>query len=350
MTKREKIISFSALALLAAAAVALFIILLTRDAKPVTKSKTFYGYFGTADTCTLICYSDDSDEIFEKRCKEVENLVVRYHKLSDIYHKYKDINNLKTLNDSAGGDAVVIDPELFDMLEYAKKMYYLTNGDVNIAMGAVLSIWHEYRNSGFGTELPPMDALTAAAEHCDIESLVLDRENMTARLTDPKSSVDVGAIAKGYATERAAELLESMGADGYALSFSGNIRTVGKHPDDGLWDIKIRNPLPDATGYATELKLEECAVVTSGGYENFYEVDGVRYHHIINKDTLMPADFFASVSVIHKDSGFADCMSTALFNMSYEDGLSLIKRAADEGYGELTVIWITLDGEIIKSN
>jgi thiamine biosynthesis lipoprotein len=169
---------------------------------------------------------------------------------------------------------------------------------------------------------------------------VLDRENMTARLTDPKSSVDVGAIAKGYATERAAELLESMGADGYALSFSGNIRTVGKHPDDGLWDIKIRNPLPDATGYATELKLEACAVVTSGGYENFYEVDGVRYHHIIDKDTLMPSEHFASVSIITKDSGLADALSTALFTMSYEDGLALVTSL-----GGVEVLWITPEGE-----
>ena len=349
MTKKEKIISFSALALLAVAAIALFIILLTRDSTPTTQSKTFYGYFGTADTCTLICYSDDSDEVFEERCAEVETLVSRYHKLSDIYHEYAGMNNLMTLNKSAGGEAIKIEPELFEMLEYAKKMYYLSEGNVNIMMGAVLSIWHEYRNSGFGTKLPPMDILTDAAKHCDIESLVLDRENMTARIADPEASVDVGAIAKGYATERAAELLEDMGADGYALSFSGNIRTVGEHPDDGHWDIKIRNPLPDATGYATELKLEACAVVTSGGYENFYEVDGVRYHHIINKDTLMPADFFASVTVIHPDSGFADCMSTALFNMSYEDGLALIKRAEEQGYGKITAVFVTLDGEIIKS-
>lgn len=347
MTKKEKIISISALVFLIVSVIVLAIVLLGGEYKP--KTKTLYGYFGTADTCTIICYKNDSERLFNSRCTEVESLVEKYHKLTDIYHEYDGINNLKTLNDSAGGEPIKIEKELMEMLIYAKKIYYLTEGDVNIAMGAVLSIWHEYRADGFGNKLPPMEMLSDAAEHCDIESLVLDEENMTALITDPEASVDVGAIAKGYATERAARLLKSMGADGYALSFSGNIRTIGEHPDDELWSIMIRDPFATSSTYAREIKAPEGAVVTSGGYENYYTVDGVRYHHIINKDTLMPADFFASVSVYHADSGFADCMSTALFNMSYEDGLALIERAKEQGYGNLTVYWVTLDGNIISN-
>ena len=118
MTKKERIVSISALVFLLVSAIALAIVLLSNH-KP--KSKTLYGYFGTADTCTIICYANDSESVFNKRCAEVEDLVQKYHKLTDIYHEYEGINNLKTLNDAAGGKPVKIEKELMEMLVYAKK-------------------------------------------------------------------------------------------------------------------------------------------------------------------------------------------------------------------------------------
>ena len=353
MTKKEKIVSGLALAFLLVAVIALAVILLTREEKPSLKSKTFFGeYFNTVST--VYCYSDDSDRVFSENCLAVEGLLDEYHKLSDIYNEYEGINNLKTLNEAAGGEPIRIDSRLMDMLVYAKEIYTLTDGAVNVMLGAVLSLWHECREAAdknpAAAALPDPTALAEASRHCDINSLVLDRENMTAVITDPDASIDVGAIAKGYATERAAELLSSRGADGYALDIGSNMRTVGSHPTEGEWTVKIRNPKPTADSpYADEVKLTEGAVVTSGNYERYYTVAGKKYHHIINKDTLMPAEFFASVSVVHPDSGFADCMSTALFNMSYDDGIALIAKAEAAGYGKLRAIWISADGTVKKN-
>lgn len=353
MTKKEKIVSVVALAFLLVAVIALAVILLTREEKPSLKTKTFFGdYFDTVST--VYCYSGDSDKAFGENCTAVERLLSEYHKLSDIYNEYEGINNLKVLNDNAGGEPIKIDARLMDMLVYAKEIHALTDGAVNVMFGAVLSLWHDCREAAdknpASATLPSPSALAEAALHCDINSLVLDRENMTAVITDAKASIDVGAIAKGYATERAAELLKSLGAEGYALDIGSNMRTVGEHPTDGTWTVKIRNPKATAENpYADEVKLSEGAVVTSGNYERYYTVNGKRYHHIINKDTLMPAEFFTSVTVIHPDSGFADCMSTALFNMSYEDGLSLIARAEAAGYGKISAVWIYEDG-VVKKN
>lgn len=352
MTKKEKITSIVALALLAAAVVALAILLLTREKPVELRTKTFVNeYFNTVST--IYCYAEETDEGFAEKCRAVEELLKEYHELSDIYNDYDGIVNLKTLNDNAGGEALTVDRRLMDMLLYAKEIHTLTDGAVNVAAGAVLSLWHECReeaNAGLGARLPDETELAEAALHCDISSILLDDVTLSARISDPKAKVDVGAVAKGYATERAAELLISMGADGYVLDIGSNLRVIGNHPSGNDWVINIRSPFQSTSSpYADSVTVSGGAVVTSGGYERYYVVDGKKYHHIINENTLMPADFFASVSVVHPDSGFADCMSTALFNMSYEDGLLLIARAEALGYGEIKAVWIFKDGEIQKN-
>ena len=352
MTKKEKITSAIALAALIAAVIALAIILLTRDKSSGVKSKTFFDdYFNTVST--VYCYSDESEEDFAEKCVAVEKLLREYHELSDIYNEYEGVSNLKTLNDNAGGEPIKIDARLMEMLVFAKEIYSLTDGAVNVMLGSVLTLWHECREeagNGLAARLPDADALAEAALHCDIDSLELDEANLTARISDPDARIDVGAVAKGYATERAAELLISMSADGYVLDIGSNLRAVGAHPTEDEWTVSIRNPIPSSSSaYAGEISVDEGAIVTSGGYERYYVVNGKKYHHIINKDTLMPAEFFASVTVAHPDSGFADCMSTALFNMSYEDGVQLIARAEAAGYGKINAVWIFNDGKTIKS-
>ena len=164
---------------------------------------------------------------------------------------------------------------------------------------------------------------------------------MTLRISDPEASIDVGALGKGYATERAAEFLEADGAEGYALNVGGNIRIVGTKPDGSGWVTGIRNPAGDEKEFAISLRLKDTACVTSGVYERYFVVDGQRYHHIIDKDSLFPADYFASLTVLTQDSALADALSTALFCMSYEDGLAMVS-----GMDGVETLWIFPDGEI----
>ena len=310
---------------------------------PTVRERYFFAYFDTQ--ITLYDYSGGDALDFERRVDRVEEIFDYYHKLLDIYNEYDGINNIATLNRLAGKGAVKVSSELIDFLLFCKEMHTVSDSEVNVAMGAVLSIWHEHRTAE-GVKTPPdMNTLLAAAEHCDIDDLVIDKEAGTVELIDPEMQLDVGAIAKGYAVERAAEYLSGDGAEGFVINAGGNLRAIGKKPDGSEWKSAVRNP--DTTDYENRYVytffFSDGAAVTSGDYERFFTVDGVRYHHIIDKDTLMPSIHFSSVTVICPDSGMADALTTALFNMDYQSGKALI-----ESLDDTRAVWVTRTGEVLE--
>ena len=266
-----------------------------------------------------------------------------YHRLLDIYHSYEGMNNLHTVNEQAGKQAVKVDEKLLEVLRYGKDTYTLTDGQVNIALGAVTSLWHVSRQKG--DALPDEASLIQAAKHCNIEDIIIDAEKGTVFLRDENMSVDMGALGKGYACEMAARLLESIGGEGYAINIGGNIRVTGKKTEKEYWSAGIQNPdTLSEKPYINTVYLEKYALVTSGSYMRYYTVDGVRYHHIIDPDTLYPENTFLSVSVLCGSSALGDVLSTALFNMSLEDGKSLVKTLDD-----VYVLWVDKDGKVYYS-
>ncbi len=300
-------------------------------------------YFTFFDTVSYIySYAEDSQEDFDANCEGVSTILEEYHRLFDVYYEHTGVNNLKTVNLNAGKAPVKVDQKLIDFLLYAKELYATTNGEMNVMMGAVLTLWHDCREAASTSpaeaSIPEREALEEAATHTDISLLEIDRENSTVRITDPKARIDVGALGKGYATEMAAKYLRDKGIEGYVLNIGGNIRIVGHKPDGSGWGTGIKDPA-DPSQYALKLTIADTSCVTSGDYERFFVVDGVKYHHVIDKDTLMPSAYFSSVSVITENSGLADALSTALFTMSYEDGLALVNKI-----GGVEVLWITGDG------
>ncbi|MBP3313087.1 MAG: FAD:protein FMN transferase [Oscillospiraceae bacterium] len=308
-----------------------------QETKIDPRGVVFFNYFDTVSY--VYSYAGDSVERFESRSTEVSSILEEYHKLFDIYHEYSGMNNLCTVNRLAGGEAVKVDKKLIDFLLYAKEIYTLTQGETNIMLGAVLRLWHDARTAG--TSLPDPTALEEASKHTDISLLEIDKENSTVRLTDPKASVDVGALGKGYATEMAAKHLSAQGCNGYVLNIGGNIRTIGDKPDGSGWRTGFKDPKDPQNSYSAYTTIRGTACVTSGNYERYYTVNNVRYHHIIDKDTLYPANYVDAVSILTPDSGLADALSTALFCMSYEDGLKLVSTMP-----QVQVIWIFSTGEV----
>ena len=313
------------------------------SAEPVkAQGKSYFTYF---DTVTYIySYAGDSAERFSDCSAEIADILGEYHQLFDIYHEYSGINNLCTVNKMAGGEAVTVDARLMEFLLYAKELYELTGGEMNVMMGSVLTLWHNAREAASedpkNAYVPAEEDLAEAAKHTDISLLELDEENNTVRISDPLASIDVGALGKGYATEMAAQKAETLGCESYVLNVGGNIRIISAKIDGSGWVTGIRNPQDPDGSFAVSLDLTDTACVTSGTYERYYMVDGEKYHHIIDKDTLYPADYFESLTVVTKDSGLADALSTALFCMSYEDGLALAEKLG------VDVLWIFPDGGI----
>lgn len=322
------------------------------ESKPL-KTKYNANYFDYFDTVTVITGYTETKEEFDSICLEIEALLKEYHQLFTIYNRYEGLNNLVTVNDVKNGEhsVVKVDKKIIDMLLFAKEMYNETNGTVNIAMGSVLKIWHICRNDGidepWNAELPDTEKLKEASKHTDINNLIIDEENNTVFISDPKMLLDVGAIAKGYAVEKVAQYLEENGITSFIINVGGNVRTVGLNGENEPFKVGIENPDTEneEKPYIEYLKLESKAVVTSGCYQRFYTVNGVNYHHIIDPETLMPGENFMSVSVIADDSGLGDALSTALFLMDIDEGKALVKSI--DG---VEAMWVLPDGEIVYSD
>ncbi len=316
--------------------------------KPSEPKKFTAYYFDYFDTHTTIVGYEQSEEDFEKVCLTATSLLEEYHKLYTIYNTYEGVNNLATVNKLVEGkhQEVKVDEKIIDLLLYAKQMYYETDGMMNVAMGSVLSIWHEYRTWGMkhpsDAQLPNAESLLEASKHTDIECVVIDKENSTVYISDPLASLDVGAVAKGFAVEKVAKALEEQGVTGYILNVGGNVRTIGTRWDGTPWQVGIENPdtSDEDKPHIEYLKLAGQSLVTSGSYQRFYTVNGVSYHHIIDPETLMPGERYLSVSVLCNDSGLADALSTALFNMDFEDGLALVEKTEN-----VEAMWVTPNGE-----
>ena len=322
--------------------------------KATEKQKHSANYFDYFDTVTTITAYTQTEEEFKALCDEITSLLDEYHKLYTIYNRYEDIPNLVTINDLTDGEhsVVKVDKKIIDMLVFAKEMYYKTNGNVNVAMGSVLKIWHNYRNRGMddpvNAELPPMEKLIEARKHTDINNLVIDTENSTVYISDPLMTLDVGAVAKGYAVEQICRHLEEKGISDVLLNVGGNIRTIGfAGSENNPWKAGIENPDTgdEEKPFIEYVELSGEAIVTSGSYQRFYIVKGESYHHIIDPETLMPGTKYMSVSVITNDSGLGDAFSTALFLMDYEEGKKLVEETPN-----VEAMWVLPDGKQLYSS
>lgn len=281
-------------------------------------SETAFDLFDTVVTVTAY---DSNREAFDAHFSELCTLLEEYDKAYDIYNSYDGLNNLKTVNDCAGIAPVEVDGKILDLLRKGKEVYEESGGRVNICMGAVLQLWHACREAD-SNSLPSQEALEEAARHTSID--LLELTDTTAYLTDSEASLDVGAIAKGYAAEQACRYAQENLWQSAVISLGGNVVAYGTGNGEG-WNIAIESPQEDSDDYLHVLKLTGKAVVTSADTQRYYYVDGKKYCHIINPETLFPAEFMHSVSVIAASSAQADALSTMLFNMSIEDGLKFVE-------------------------
>ena len=303
---------------------------------------------------TFIGYAQTKEE-FDRVYTEILSLLERYDHIFDAYNAYDDLHNLYFVNRHAAEAPVEIPEELFSLISWCKDRWNEGLRSTNIAMGAVLSIWHEYRDAGLAhpeeAKLPPMEKLQAASLHTDFDSVILDAEKSTVFFSDPLVTLDIGAVAKGWAADAVLPYLYG-NMPSFLLSLGGNVY-AGEAPRDGrtAWAVGVQDPRVDALGLAlgsTQIMdivdVSDLTVVTSGDYWRYYIVDGERYHHIIDPDTLMPSRKMLSVTVICKSSVLADFLSTTLFVLSYEDGLQLV-----ESLDGVESMWVLPDGSVQSS-
>lgn len=196
------------------------------------------------------------------------------------------------------GESDALSSEAKELAAAADEISARTNGAFDIHLRSVSELW------GFGTEN---------------ERVPSDEEISDA--LKQRNRIDFGGIAKGYTAARIREYLKEGGAQSAVVSLGGNVMLLGKKPDGGDWNVGIRHPIKTDSVIGT-LKARDCAVVTSGGYERFFEKDGKTYHHILDPATGKPADSgIISATVVCGDDTLADAMSTALYVMGVDNAV-----------------------------
>ena len=298
-------------------------------------------YWDVFDTVTTVTGYAAVQAEFDAAAREIHDALLEYHRLYNIYESYDGLRNLKTVNDQAGIGPVPVDERILSLLQFAQTAWTETGSRVNAAMGSVLALWHDAREQALEdpdrAALPDRSALEEAALHTDLSALELDLEAGTAFLTDPDMALDVGALAKGYAVEQVA----AAAPDHFLISVGGKLCTTSPKPDGTPWTVAVENP--DGGDFLKLLYAEDRSVVTSGDYQRYFELDGVRYHHIIDPDTLEPAAYWRSVTVVAESSAAADCLSTALFTLPQAEGQQLLDQWGAEA------LWIGRDGAQVMS-
>lgn len=316
-----------------------------------TDAKYQYAFFDVFDTVTELTIYAENEAAAADAARAAHERLIYLNRLYDIYNEYDGAVSLMEVNRRAAAAPVEVSAETMALLKFAKEAYTLTGGRVNAAMGSVLSIWHDYREAGLADEanakLPPMELLEQAAEHTDINSIVLDEAKGTVSFTDDMVRLDVGAIAKGFAgqivTDELNARIEAGEISAALISLGGNVCAAGTKPNGEAWQIAVQNPRGGDN--AATVSIASGYVVTSGDYQRYYTVNGVRYNHIIDPDTLMSADKHASVTVISFDGALADALSTALFIMDTDEGRALI-----DSIDNAEALWIAKDGGITRTD
>ncbi|SFR78233.1 FAD:protein FMN transferase [Maribacter stanieri] len=226
------------------------------------------------------------------------------------------------VNRNAGLRPVKVDAELFDLIQRAIGISKLTDGAFDVSYASMDKIW---KFDGSMTVMPSTDSIKASVSKVGFQNIVLDRESSTVLLKLKGMKIGFGAIGKGYAADKAKDLLISKGVVSGIINASGDMNTWGKQPDGSEWKVAITNPMDKNKVFAL-LPITNGAVVTSGNYEKYVTFNDVRYTHIIDPRSGYPATGIISVTVFAPKAELADALATSVFVMGIEVGLNRINQ------------------------
>ncbi len=291
-------------------------------------------FFAMDTYMTLTAYGENAKEAVEAGEAEIERL--------DAYFSTGDEGSaIYAINAAGGGE---LSDEAAMLVYRCLDIWEETGGIFDISIYPVMELW------GFTTgdyAVPSDDALAATLEKVDAGRLAITEEDGVAYLTmDEGMEIDLGGVVKGYADDRVSEIFEEYGVENGIINLGGDVHVLGSKPDGTQWRVGIVDP-NDTDGYMGGLALSDTSVVTSGGYERYFEDEdtGVRYHHIIDPRTGSSAyNGLVSVSVVSDDGTLADALSTSLFIMGVPDAITFCEEhCAEDGFDALME---TDDGEI----
>ena len=303
-------------------ALALALLLLSGCAPAQPLERTF---FAMDTVMTLRLYQGGDEALLDAaqdRVAELEGLLSVTDENSEVYALNRD------------GAAAGLSPDTADLLRTALEMCGRTGGALDISTYPVLRAW------GFTTgeyTVPSGEDISALLPLVDYTRVGLDGD---AAFLPPGMEIDLGSVAKGYTGDQLSRLLRENGVASALLDLGGNIQAVGAKPDGSPWRVAIR--APEGGGTVGVVEVEDQAVITSGGYERYFEEDGVRYWHILDPETGKPArNGLASVTVVGESGVLCDGLSTALFVLGLDGALDHWRR-----YQDFEAVFVSEDGSV----
>ena len=277
-------------------------------------------FFSMDTVMSIRVYDGGGEDAIQAARQEVE-------RLDKLLSRTATDSEISALNSHAGdGTLVSMEPEVIQLLTFAQSISQLLPGDFDITIAPVMDAW------GFTTEeqhVPSDAALSAAMALVDSSLLTVDEEASAARLEQAGMEVDLGAVAKGFAASRAEAVLREHDVTSALVDLGGNITAIGGKLDGSPWQVAVKDPQNTSEALCV-LSLSDQTASTSGGYERYFEQNGVIYHHIIDPKTGYPAQSgLLSVTVVSSNQMLADALSTALFVGGEEDALAFWRSRDD---------------------
>jgi thiamine biosynthesis lipoprotein len=252
----------------------------------------------------------------------IDIAVAEIERIEKLISSWDENSQTSRINRFAGIKAVKVDAELFNLIERAIGISKLTNGAFDISYAAMDNIWHF---DGSMTQMPSEEEILNSVARVGYENILLDKDSSTVFLKVKGMKIGFGGIGKGYAADKAKELLISKGVPSGIINASGDMNTWGKQPNGSPWSVAITNPLNKDKAFAI-LPITDGAVVTSGNYEKYVFFNGKRYTHIIDPRTGYPSSGIISVSVFAPKAELADALATSVFVMGKDVGLNRINQ------------------------
>ena len=298
--------------------------------KSVQKTETIMG---TEVSITVVA------KTAEEGAAAIDAAMNEVRRLDAMMSLYKDDSELTRVNLAAGKAHVKVSPEVIEVAERAEEISTLTGGAFDVTIGPLVVLWQMKLKEG---KVPTDDEITRIRGRMGHWNIVIDKKASTVFLKIPNMIMDLGGCAKGYAADKAAEVLKKRGIDNGIVAIAGDIRAMGRREDGKPWRIGIQHPRePDKT--LTVLELADKSISTSGDYERFQVVNKKRFHHIFDPRTGRPSEGVESVTVIGDQGALIDPLTTALFILGPEKGLKIVK---DLGY---EAIFVDDKGQVVTT-
>ena len=272
----------------------------------------------------------------------IDTAIAEITRIENLISEWRPETQVSLINKNAGIQPVKVDKELFDLTERALYFSEITGGAFDISFAAMDRIW---KFDGSMTQMPDEETVKKSVAKVGYRNIILDRDKQTIFLKNGGMKIGFGSIGKGYAADKAKELLIAKGVKAGIVNASGDMNTWGRQPNKKPWTVGITNPVNKDSIFAIVPLKKYSAVVTSGNYEQFIMLNGRRYSHIINPVTGYPATGVSSVTVFGASAEVANGFSTAIMVLGKDAGLKLLNQ-----YKNLSCVVVTDEGETFCSS